>query len=189
MRLMTGVFVLLLAGCATRPLVGEQLAGSYNIDRQLLAPEQNSGGAGAIEPYVLGATETFRMPEPLQAPSPTLPPGYERQTLPPTTLCVRVIVMADGSVQRAESLLEHTRCSAGAVPEHAPLLRATLDATAKWVFHPAAICRFAPGTAALAPGNCTGAAEVEPVPVTLLYGFTFEVEQGRVRVRRSSDLH
>ncbi|KRG45008.1 hypothetical protein ARC78_04145 [Stenotrophomonas pictorum JCM 9942] len=185
---MTGALVLLLAGCATRPVADGELAGSYNIGRQLLAPEQK-GGAGAIEPYVLGATETFRMPEPLQAPSPTLPPGYERQTLPPTTLCVRVIVMADGSVERAESLLEHTRCRAGAEAEHASLLQAALDATARWRFHPAAICRFAPGTGALAPGNCAGAAEVEPVPVTLLYGFTFEVAQGRVRVRRSSDLN
>ncbi|WP_442683682.1 energy transducer TonB [Stenotrophomonas sp. JC08] len=181
-------FVLLLAGCATRPVADEAPAGSYNIGRQLLAPEQK-GGAGAIEPYVLGATETFRMPEPQHAPSPTLPPGYERQTLLPTTLCVRVIVMADGSVERVEPLRGHARCSAGVEQEHASLLQAALDATARWTFLPAAICRFAPGTGASAPGNCSGATGVEAVPVTLLYGFTFEVEQGRARVRSSSDLH
>lgn len=187
MRFVAGACVLLLAACASRPVIDEEMAGSYNVDRQLLAPEQK-GGAGAIAPYMLAATETFRMPEPLQAPSPTLPVAYERQSLPPTTVCVRVIVTAEGSVQRVEPLLEHRGCGAGAEIDHAALLQAALDATVRWTFSPAAICRFAVGMHAAAAGDCTGAAEVETVPVTLLYAFTFEVEKGKARVRRSTDL-
>ncbi|MGV8960976.1 MAG: hypothetical protein ACOH1V_11440 [Stenotrophomonas sp.] len=172
-----------MAGCATAPSTPEQATGRYNIGQRLLQPESDGGTGGGIEPYTLAASETFRMPEPLRAPLPALPEGYDRQSLPPTTVCVRVMLATDGSVQRTESLLGPAECEAGRQPQHVALLQAAVETTSQWTFQPAAICRFAPGMQAASFGDCTGAAQVEAVPVTLLYAFTFAVEQGKVTVR------
>lgn len=183
------VLLLVLTGCAgTAQREVTSAPGSYNIDQQMLSEERGAGAAGAIEPYRLAPTETFRMPEPVQAAQPQLPAGYEHRELPPTTLCVRVIVDADGGVQRSEALLAHSHCAAGTLAQHAALLEAALVATSGWSYRPAAVCRFAAGTRAKAPGDCTGAASVEAVPVTLAYAFTFEVEQGRARVSTQGGL-
>lgn len=177
-----------LAGCASVPRDEEVVDGSYNINQQLLNEELGAGAAGAIEPYRLAPTEAFRMPEPVRAAPPELPPGYAQRSLPPTTLCVRVIVDADGSVLRTEPLLAHSQCGAGAQSQHALLLQAAVAATSRWSFQPAAVCHFAAGSVPAASGDCSGAMQVETVPVTLAYAFTFEVEQGRATVRTQGGL-
>lgn len=177
-----------LAGCATTTPVIDDPDNRYNVGQRLLTPEGGGGAAGAVQAYTLAASETFRMPEPVQSPPPVMPADYARQTLSPTTLCVRVIVAAEGQVERVEPLLEHASCTAGRELEHASLLQASMAAAMQWRFQPAAICHFAPGTVPIAQGNCTGAVKVEDVPVTLLYAFTFEVVKGEARVRSESGL-
>lgn len=178
----------LMVGCASRPALDEGMVGRHSIGQQLLAPESNGGSAGEVQPYVLAPTETFRMPEPLHAPPPELPAGYEVQTLPATTVCVRVIIDAAGDVVRTEPLLNHSHCADGEEAANAPLLQAALAAPMRWSFRPAALCHFPAGQRAASPGNCEGA-KVEEVAVTLAYAFTFEVEYGRASVRGSAPLH
>ncbi len=184
----TAVLLMVLAACSTSAVVSEDPDNHYNVGQRLLTPESRVGAAGAVQAYTLAATETFRMPEAVHSPSPVMPGDYVRQALPPTTLCVRVIVAADGQVERAEPLVEHASCSAGRLAEHASLLQAAAEATAQWRFTPAAICHFAPGTAAVAAGDCKGAVRREEVPVTLLYAFTFEVVKGEAQVRSQGGL-
>lgn len=182
------VLIAALAACTTTAPLIEDPDNRYNVGHRLLTPESSGGAAGAIQAYTLAASETFRMPEPVQASPPVMPADYARQTLPPTTLCVRVIVAADGQVERVEPLLEHASCTAGREAEHASLLQASIAAATGWTFRPAAICHFAPGSTPIAQGDCTGATRVEEVPVTLLYAFTFEVVKGEARVHSQSGL-
>jgi hypothetical protein len=176
------VVMALLAGCASIAPVETGPGHQSSIGQRLLQPEGGGMGSGEVQPYVLAATETFRMPEPLLSAAPVLPPGYARETLPPTTVCLQVVLDANGLVQRGEPLHAHSQCAAGQEAENAPLLESARRAVQQWRFEPAAICRFAPGISARAPGGCTGASSVETVPVTLLYAFTFEVKQGKVSV-------
>jgi len=182
MRLSMVLPALLLAGCATSPMV-EEAEPVSSIGQRLLAPESAGGQAGQVQPYELSGREVFRMPEPLHAPLPELPATASRQTLPPVTVCLNVVVDARGQVQRGFPLLAHSQCGAGNDARNAMLLQAAADAVRGWRFRPAAICRFAPGIVPVTAGDCTGAAQVEEVPVTLPYAFTFEVVQGQAQVR------
>lgn len=176
-----GVLVLLMSGCASQAVQQEREANSYNVDGRLL-DQEGSGGAGAIQAYRLAPSEGFRMPRPLHAPSPTLV-AEQLQSLPPTTVCVQVILDAHGHVQRSEPLLTHSACAAGADPANQWLVQAARQATEGWSFVPAALCHFAAGVAPPAADDCSGAIRIEEVPVTLAYAFTFEVVEGRTMVR------
>ncbi len=176
--------LLALAGCATRPAVTEDVAdSSYTIGQRLLLPESAGGQAGDVQPYMLSGREVFRMPRPVHVPPPELPPLQGRQSLPPVTVCLNVVVDAQGGVQRSFPLLGHSQCGAGNDAGNGHLLQAADDAVRQWRFAPAAICRFAAGAAPVAPDDCSGATQVEEVPVTLPYAFTFEIVQGQARVR------
>ncbi len=179
--------LLVATGCATRPAATEDVAdSSYNIGQRLLVAESGGGQGGEIQPYARSARELFRMPEPVHAPPPELPALQGRQSLPPVTVCLNVVVDEQGQVQRSFPLLAHSQCGAGGDADNGPLLQAAGDAVRRWRFAPAAICHFAPGTAPIAAGDCAGAARVEEVPVTLPYAFTFEIVQGQARVRGGS---
>ena len=181
--------VLVLAGCATQP-AKEQASSSFNLNqhRQMLMPE-SGGGAGEIQPYQLAATESFRMPVAVTADDPVLPLEYAKRSLDATTVCVNVILDAQGRVERSAPLLAHSACGAGSDAENAGLLQAALTATAGWSFEPAAVCHYAAGVRAAANGDCANASRIEAVPVTLAYAFTFEVIEGRAMVRREDGLH
>ena len=172
----------MLAGCATQPVVIEKDADSYAIGQQLLPPASNGGQAGQIQPYTLSGSEVFRMPEPLHAPLPELPTTGSTQSLPPVTLCLNVVVDAQGQVSRSLLLAQRAECIAGNEVQNETLLRAASDAVQQWKFLPAAICQFAHGMQAGAGSDCSNAERVETVPVTLAYAFTFEVLQGQTRV-------
>ena len=180
--------VLLLAGCASRPLT-EQASSVANIGQRLLTPESNAGQPGEIQPYELSGREVFRMPEPLQAPLPQLPSSAERQSMPAVTVCLNVVLDEQGRVQRSFPLLAHSQCGAGNDGQNAWLLQAASEAVQQWRFSAAAICHFAPGHAPVAADDCSGAEQVEPVPVTLPYAFTFEIVQGQARVRLEQAAH
>ena len=49
---------------------------------------------------------------------------------------------------------------------------------------PAAICHYRE-VAPKRPGDCADAERIEPVPVTLNYAFTFQMERGQMRVKRA----
>lgn len=173
------------SGCASRPPAPAQevTTASRSVDQRMLTPEA-AGGAAKVERYQLAPSEVFRMPQPEHAPNPELPADSPRQTLAPTTVCARLVIDAAGAVQRAELLADRDECQAGAQAEYADLAAATLQKVRQWRFVPAALCRFAAGQSPTEPGQCDGAQWVEAVPVTLLYAFTFQVEQGRARVER-----
>ncbi|WCE06439.1 hypothetical protein [Pseudoxanthomonas sp. JBR18] len=178
---------LLVAGCATRtPAMQEDTATTRNtnVDQRMLMPEGGQEGEAKIKRYTLAPSEVFRMPEPTAAGNPELPPDSPRQTLAPTTVCARVVLDAQGGVQRAELLDDRADCAAGAQPDNADLVQAMLGKVRQWRFVPAAVCHFSADQPPADPQRCDGAQSVEPVPVTLLYAFTFEVEQGRVHVER-----
>lgn len=178
--------LLATAGCATRPAATADVADvadTYNVGQRLLPAESTGGQGGGVQPYTLSASEVFRMPRPTHAPLPELPDMPAQRSLPPVTVCLNVVLDAQGQVQRSFPLLAHSQCGAGNDAANGHLLQAAGDAVRQWRFAPAAICHFAAGTSPAAPDDCTGATTVEEVPVTLPYAFTFEIVQGRARVQ------
>ena len=161
------VLALVLSGCAGHAVVQEREASSYSVDRRLLVPESGAAG-GSVNAYTLAASEGFRMPRPVQVPSPQLPQDPRQPS------------------QRSEPLLGHSACAAGADPANQRLLQAAQAATARWTFVPAARCHFPAGVSPRAADDCSGATRIEEVPVTLAYAFTFEVIEGRTVVRSQS---
>ncbi len=123
------VAVLMLSACATRPPAqpDDILTRNTNVDQRMLTPESGNGGDAKVERYTLAPLEVFRMPQPQDAGNPELPADSPRQTLAPTTVCARVIINAEGGVQRAELLNDRGDCGAGAQPENADLVQATID--------------------------------------------------------------
>lgn len=172
----------MLLGCSHQLRKDDIDERAINVGQRLLTPEGGGGVAGDMQAYTLAETEGFRMPEALHAPSPVLAETFERQSLPPTTVCARVIIDAAGRVERVDALLDRVECEAGSIPEYAALLQAVTRGVLHWRFRPAAICHFAPGMPAADPYDCRGALRSEEVPVTLLYAFTFEVISGKARV-------
>jgi hypothetical protein len=174
---------LCLASCASQP-PRMQTQRLDSVDQRLLPPRGDGGAGGAIGSYTMQPQQVFRMPQPLEAATPQLPADSPRRTLPPTTVCVRVILTAQGTVQRSEPLHDRAECSAGALADNADLLQAVQGEVAHWRFVPAAICTYAAPTPQPAvEGRCDGAASVQEVPVTLTYAFTFEVHEGKVSVQ------
>lgn len=172
-----------LAGCAGQPL-REAANRVDSVDQRLLAPRADAGAGAAAASYRMQPQQVFRMPQPMDSATPQLPADSPRRALAPTTVCVRVIVTAQGEVARSEPLNDRPECGDGAVPEHADLLQAVQGAVARWRFVPAAICTYAdPAQRPAQEGNCDGAQSVEAVPVTLSYAFTFEVREGEATVR------
>ncbi|SEL70981.1 hypothetical protein SAMN05428989_2305 [Pseudoxanthomonas sp. GM95] len=175
---------LFLSGCATHPVADspDATTRNTNVDQRMLTPEGDGGASGKIERYELAPTEVFRMPAPTEAGNPELRADSPRQTLAPTTVCARVVLDAQGDVQRAELLDDREDCAAGAQASNADLVQAMLGKVRQWRFAPAALCHFAADHPPADSTSCEGAQSVEPVPVTLLYAFTFAVEQGHVHV-------
>ncbi|WP_045760919.1 hypothetical protein [Xanthomonas albilineans] len=181
------LLMLCLAGCASQaprtPAQPPQRLAS--VDQQMLENRVSAAaGVAKVLPYQMQPQQVFRMPQPLQAPTPQLPADSPRRSLSPTMVCVRVILSAQGAVERSEPLNDRPECSAGAQVEMADLQQAVRDAVAVWRFVPAAICTYADPTQQPAvEGRCEDAASVEAVPVTLAYAFTFAVREGKATVR------
>jgi len=173
---------LALASCASHPDSFRETR-SDAVDQRLLSPSTGAAAGGKIETYTLQQQQAFRMPLLHDNVDPALPSDTPRQTLPPTTVCVRVIIDAQGAVERTEPLLDRAECSAGSDPANLDLMHAVDAAARTWRYEPAAICYY-PEVAPQRPGDCAGALRIEPVPVTLNYAFTFQMERGQVRVAR-----
>ncbi len=176
------MMAVLLAACATQDRLTTADTRSENVGHQRLRPDAG-GGTGQIQPYALAASEGYRMPQLHTAPDPVVGERDPRTSLPPTTVCLQVVVDAQGSVERSIPLTDRSECSAGEAPENAPLLQAAQEAVAMWKYSSAAVCHFAAGKVPADRGDCRSAERVEPVPVSLLYAFTFEVVKGRQTVR------
>lgn len=174
--------VLLAPGC--RSVDGEMRdTRSDSVDQRLLPPSSGAAGAGKIESYSMQPQEAFRMPLLHDNADPVLPADTPRTTLPPTTVCMRVVIDREGSVERVEPLLDRVECAAGGEADNADLVAAAANAVKTWKYEPAAICRY-PAPAPRNPRDCADAERVETVPVTLNYAFTFQMERGQVRVQR-----
>ncbi len=178
--LLWGYVAWALSGCASAP---DSLRNTRSdaVDQRLLAPSAAAGSAGKIEQYTLQPQQAFRMPLVHDNVDPALPEATPRTSLAPTTVCLRVIIDAQGVVQRTEALLDRAECSPGGDPANADLLQAAMQAVQTWQYQPAAVCYY-PGPAPQRPGDCSGAERIEPVPVTLNYAFTFQMERGQLRV-------
>nr|WP_194443357.1 hypothetical protein [Stenotrophomonas maltophilia] len=176
------MMAVLLAGCATQDGLTTADTRSENVGHQRLRPDAG-GGTGQIQPYALAASEGYRMPQLHTAPDPVVGERDPRTSLPPTTVCLQVVVDAQGSVERSIPLTDRSECSAGEAPENAPLLQAAQEAVAMWKYSSAAVCHFAAGKVPADRGDCRSAERIEPVPVSLLYAFTFEIVKGRQTVR------
>ena len=176
------MMAVLLAGCATQDGLTTADTRSENVGHQRLRPDAG-GGTGQIQPYALAASEGYRMPQLHTAPDPVVGERDPRTSLPPTTVCLQVVVDADGRVERSLALLDRAECKAGGMPENAPLVEAAQAAVAQWRYSPAAVCHYPAGHVPGDRSDCTGAERVEPVPVSLLYAFTFEIVKGQHVVR------
>ncbi|KAB7767506.1 hypothetical protein [Xanthomonas maliensis] len=185
-----------LCGCASHPTVEAEQTRQVDqrqqsVDQRMLQPTASAANASAaVQPYTLAASERFRMPRALRSAGPELPPTSPRQTLAPTTICARVILTAEGVVQRVDPLVDRDECTAGSAVENADLFDAVRAAVQQWQFEPAAMCRFAPGHPPPAElDDCSGASNVQPVPVTLSFAFTFQIQHGKTRVRTGAMTH
>lgn len=172
----------LLLGCAGHDRLTTVVTRSENVGHQRLQP-QAGGGSGQVQAYALGASEGYRMPQLYAAPDPQVGDRDPRVELAPTTICLQVVVDANGHVERSLPLTDRQECAAGAARENAPLLQAAQEAVAMWKYSSAAVCHFAAGKAPADRGDCRGAERVEPVAVTLQYAFTFEIVKGQHVVR------
>jgi len=183
-RIAFAASVLALAACAHRSEPMESIERSRHVDQRMLVPNATAAAAGAIEAYEMRAQEHFRMPQAIDAPTPELPADSPRTTLVPTTLCVHIVVSEQGRVQLVEPHNDRPECAAGIAAENADLLQAVQDRLLQWTYTPAAICTWNAGTPPPADeGDCSGAAKIEPVPLSLLYAFTFEIREGKAMVR------
>ncbi|OBU62280.1 hypothetical protein [Stenotrophomonas maltophilia] len=172
----------LLAGCATQERLGAVDTRSESVGHQRLQPTA-AGGSGQVQAYALAAGEGYRMPQLYAAPDPKVGDRDPRTELAPTTICLQVVVDAEGMVERSLPLTDRPECAAGAAAENAPLLQAAQEAVAMWKYSAAAVCHYPVGKVPSDRGDCGSAERIEPVPVSLLYAFTFEIVKGRQTVR------
>jgi hypothetical protein len=178
----SAMMALVVAGCAGRDQITTVDTRAENVGHQRLAPQQDAAGGAAIGTFELGAAEGYRMPQLYAGPQPVVGDRDPRQELPPTRICLQVVVNADGRVERSVLLNDRTECAAGALHENAVLVQAAQEAVAQWRYSSAAVCHFAAGKVPEDRGDCRGAERIEPVPVSLLYAFTFEVVRGQQTV-------
>ncbi|WMJ71415.1 hypothetical protein [Stenotrophomonas sp. 24(2023)] len=175
--------LLVLAGCAGPGQLTTVDTRSENVGHQRLNAQPAGGGSGQVQAYQLAASEGYRMPQLHVAPDPVVGERDPRRELAPTTVCLQVVVNADGRVERSLPLADRAECLPGNAVENAPLLQAAQAAVAQWQFSPAAVCHFGAGPRPPDRGDCDGAERVEPVAVSLLYAFTFEIVHGQQTVR------
>ena len=181
---LTAMAGLALAGCAAHDRLTLVDTRSENVAHQRLAVIPPAAGSVAqVQPYALAAGEGYRMPRLHHAPDPVLGATDPRTELAPTTVCLQVVVDAEGAVQRSLPLADRAECEAGNAEENAALLQAAQAAVAQWQFEPAALCHYPAGQVPQDRGDCRSAERIEPVPVSLLYAFTFEIVRGRTTVR------
>lgn len=118
--------------------------------------------------------QRFLMATELHAPLPRFPGGVAPRHSP-VTVCVELVVEADGRVSKAGVLDGEAACTPNATGA-VPFVDATLKAVSRWTFFAAALCRPPTGT-----GDCDDpSATVEPVASRMAYRFDFE--DGRARV-------
>ncbi|WP_306990411.1 hypothetical protein [Stenotrophomonas sp. SORGH_AS_0282] len=172
-----------VAGCAGHDRLTTVDSRAETVGHQRLRADA-TGGPGQVEAYTLKPSEGYRMPQLYAAPDPVLGDRDPRRELPPTTVCLQVVVSADGAVERSVPVSDRSECIAGAATENRVLVEAAQEAVAMWRYSPAAVCHFAAGRRAPADrSDCRDAERVEPVAVSLFYAFTFEIVHGQHTVK------
>ncbi|WP_235048225.1 energy transducer TonB [Xanthomonas cassavae] len=174
---------LALGGCASGggepppiPARGGQV-GMNEISDELVASHR----------MVLADNESFIPPlEDEGNQPPAYPPSLLGQALPPSTVCLQVVVGADGRVPASTPLEQPPRCPTSASLD--PLmLQAARSAVAMWRFEPGLRCLFPDlETKRTTYGSC-GESPSRAEPVTLTYRFIFEQRDGKGTVRMGGD--
>lgn len=148
-----------LAACASRPIntdVAATLIVSTSADR-----------------YVMQRNERFLMPLTVEAPLPTYPSSAVTPT--EVTICVAVVITAEGDVQSVKPIATDPECSSISDPLFKPFQEATIATVREWKYLAAAICRYQTDAA-----ECEfETADIEPVPVSLAYRFAFSTHDGK----------
>lgn len=156
--------VLLVGACATR---------NSHVAQRMILPE-------GVERYGLAGHQAFAYPVLADGALPAFPEDAPLRELPPTTVCVSLVVDAQGGVGQVAALQQDGCAPPAGVPA---LAAAAAQAVRGWRFEPALMCTY-PDAATRdrdwTGHGCPGAvAEATPVAVTLGWAFTFEVRNGR----------
>ena len=113
MRIALLLAVGMLAGCATQERLTTVDTRNESVGHQRLHAD-GKGGSGQVQAYTLGATEGYRMPQLYAAPDPQIGDRDPRTELAPTTICLQVVIDAEGAVERSLALVDRSECAAGA---------------------------------------------------------------------------
>ncbi len=166
----------LLAGCAGGSAMVVEPSAISNVDQRMLFP------AGSTR-YALSPLQAFVYPVPIENPTPLFPQEAWVDELPPTTVCVSLVVGAAGQVERVFPLQAPECAQSGGQPQ---LQQAALDAVAAWTFESALLCTYPDAASKARDRNSAGCngegVSAEAIPVTLSYAFVFEKHQGRAAV-------
>jgi hypothetical protein len=182
-RAMPALLAMLLAACAHK--VVQQIEHDSSVGQRMLLPTDKAIASGAVSTYQMKPQERFRMPQAIEAESPSFPADFPMTTFAPTTVCARIAISAEGTVLHADALDDRDDCHAGVASENASLMQAVRTQLLQWKFTPAAICTW-PITAQPPKANndCTGAKRMQAIPVSLMYAFTFEIREGKATVKQ-----
>lgn len=158
------VLILLgLAGCADKPR-------RTDVAATLIMPTSAAR-------YAIAQNEQFLMPLAIEAALPDYPKDVI--AAPDLTVCVEVVISAEGDVQSVQPIAASTDCAAVADPRAKPFQSATIAAVSAWKYLGAGICRYQQDV-----NECAfETASIQAVPVTLAYRFAFSVRDGKPRVQ------
>lgn len=162
LNLLFVVFVTVaLGGCAKN---------SQLVDRRMILPPL----AAVVE---VEDDQQFMMAVSIDSPSPLFPDEVGNGNLR-ADVCARFIVTREGSVEGIEIVRDLDGCAVGTGGEQLRFEQSVRDALSRWTFFGAALCRFPSGVAK--NEDCEGdGVVIEPVPIRLMYVFSFEQVSGR----------
>jgi hypothetical protein len=175
---------LALVGCAHPKKADDAGRDLVITDRNQSVQQKQLETAQESSTYKMGLSERFLMPQLRQGRTPELSADSSRTSLAPTTVCVRLVLNEQGTVDAVLPLDDRAECQAGMAPDNQDLMTAVQAGVLRWTFSPAAICTWKEGVSAPLLGGCNGAESVRPVPVSLMYAFTFEIREGKRIVRQ-----
>ncbi len=130
----------------------------------------------------LAANESFQPPLPTADNAPPMyPDELLARRLPPQAVCLRVAIDERGQVFNTALVDLGVDCS-GTLDRDPAFQDAAIAAALRWRFEPAFRCVFPEGRTPEAACGTHGTQEV-PQPVSLVYRFVFEQDDGQGRVR------
>lgn len=139
--------------------------------------------AAAKTPALRAGQQSFMAPVPLETPPPDFPPGSLADGMEPTVIVVRIVIGEQGNIL---GVLD----SPEAQDHGAPAFRAAVEQAVRgWKYKPAIIRSLVGGEDVNSDGipDLNVVTQDQPVRSYLDLRFTFEVVDGRGRVRMRSE--